>query len=101
MLSIMNLKKVKCICEQLCIIIFLLIILNIIGRIFLNLLFDIFSIVSNNVRNIIFGFLTDLYKIASTILVLIHIFRIRYLDYYNIICNKKQKEIHKYCGKKQ
>ena len=95
MFSNMSLKeKVKCIIEQVIIIFVLFIASNIILEVFRNLIFQLFNFLPSHaniiIQNILAAILSIVCVIASFIIV-IHIFKTRYLDYYNNINNDKEK----------
>lgn len=80
--------KIKCIIEQLFIILVLFIILAIIGGIGSSIVSSIFSFLPYRIYNIIHSILGGLYTLISVIIIVIlisHIFKIRYLDYYEIV----------------
>ena len=89
MFSSMKFKqKIKCIIEQLLIIVFLIIIFLIIGAVLSGLASSILNYLPYNIYNIIINILSNLYSVACFILgliLLLHIFKTRYLDYYEII----------------
>lgn len=90
MLSSMKFKdKLKCLVEQIFIIFFLLIIFSIIEGIGSNIIFGIIGEFSNNnVFYVIRGILEGIYTILALIIgiaVLLHIFKVRYLDYFEVV----------------
>ena len=96
MFSVMRFRdRLKCLLENfiMCVIIFVvfLVLSAIGGHIFANA----FGFLSNNVfiiiRNFLESFLTVLYIIIS-VTVLLHIFKVRYLDYYEIVKEKNNEE---------
>lgn len=87
--SSMKLKqKIKCIIEQLFIGGFLALIMLIVGAILLSFIQDIVGILPDDINYAIYQIFYDLYIIACLILgicLLLHIFKVRYLDYYDIV----------------
>ena len=86
--------KLKCIFEQFIIGILLFIIFLIIGSIGTFIISNIFDILPYNIYSLIFSLLEGLYIIVSiiiSIVILLHIFKIRYLDYYIIVKNVKEE----------
>lgn len=84
--------RFKCIFEQFIIIALLLIIFAIINVILSNALFSIIYILPSNVYNIFSSIFNGIYLIialALSIILLIHIFKVRYLDYY-VSVNEKE-----------
>lgn len=84
--------RFKCIFEQFIIIALLLIIFAIINVILSNALFSIIYILPSNVYNVFSSIFNGIYLIialALTIILLIHIFKVRYLDYY-VSVNEKE-----------
>ena len=92
--SNMNFKsKMKCIFEEI-IIILLLIIISVIGFNFIDFLFDsIFSFIPDKYYYYVNGIIDSIiivFFVISSIIVFLHIFKTRYLDYYS----KLKKEIN-------
>lgn len=89
MFSSMNLKqKLKCIFEQLIIITFITIILLILGSILSTISYNLFSFIPSNIYYPFHRILEALYLIFCLILsitLVLHIFKVRYLDYFKII----------------
>jgi len=89
MFSSMKFKqKVKFILEQLFIMSMILLVLLIIGVIGSWLIIDIFSFLPNDVYHIIYTIIKDIYIISGLILsflLILYIFKTRYLDYYVFI----------------
>lgn len=80
--------RFKCIIEQFIIICLLLLIFVIIGAIGSNILYGLIVGFSYNIRHGIYSICSSIYLIFSCILGLIlwiHIFKVRYLDYYVIV----------------
>ena len=96
MFTRMKLKnKIKCIIEQLIIITILTILFLIIGSIGLYLLRELTSILPYTISSIIETLIKSIYLIlglVTSIILIVHIFKIRYLDYY-IIIDEKQNNI--------
>ena len=81
-------SKFKCLFEQLIIGIILLIICLIIGSIGENLLYSTIDIMPDKIFTImrsIFNFVYILFAITSSVVIMVHIFKTRYLDYYDKI----------------
>lgn len=95
MFSIMKFKeKIKCLFEQLVIIGILFIVFGIIGTICGNILRNIITIFPDKIYYTIYSLFESIYIIIALILgivLLLHIFKVRYLDYYDIV--KSQEEI--------
>ncbi len=85
--SNMNFKsKIKCLIEQSIIILILIIISAIIVEAGYTICFNLVGFLPNNIRYIINNFLNSiliLFCIISSIIILTHIFKTRYLDYYD------------------
>ena len=85
--SNMNFKsKIKCLIEQSIIILILIIISAIIVEAGYTICFNLVGFLPNKIRYIINNFLNSvliLFCIISSIIILTHIFKIRYLDYYD------------------
>ncbi|MCI9063758.1 MAG: helix-turn-helix transcriptional regulator [Clostridia bacterium] len=100
MLTAMSFKeKVKCFIEQAIIIIFLVAIFAIIGTIGSSLLSGLFRGIHSNIYFIIRNILETIYIILALFMgvtIFLHIFKIRYLDYYEIIKedSKENNEIN-------
>lgn len=96
MFTRMRLKnKIKCIIEQLIIITILTIFFLIIGSIGLYVLRELTSILPYTISSIIETLIKSIYLIlglVTSIILIVHIFKIRYLDYY-IIIDEKQNNI--------
>lgn len=97
--------RVKCIIEQILIVCALAIILSIIGGIGNSILTGFTHILPTHIKTVIHSILESIYLIISFILVmilLIHIFKTRYLDYYiNVKEEKKDESINTDKKKKQ
>lgn len=96
-----NLKsKCKCLFEQLVIGTILLVTCLIIGSIGDGLLYSINDIIPDKIFSIIhslFNFVYVLFAITSSVVIMVHIFKTRYLDYYDKIKNEitdEQKEVY-------
>ena len=89
MLSCMTFKqKIKCFLEQGLLIIFLICLFAIIGAIGSEILYGLIGCLPNSIYYAIRSVLSSIYIILAFIVgvtVLLHIFKIRYLDYYEII----------------
>ena len=80
--------KCKCILEQFIIACIMIILFLIIGDIGFNVLYGLISMFPDNAINIITSIFSSIYSIFSLIfgiILLIHIFKVRYLDYYVIV----------------
>lgn len=103
MFSCMNYKnKIKCILEQV-IVVFILVLLSLIfyevGNFILS---SILKFLPIKIYNVINGFFELIYLIICLIfsfIILIHIFKIRYLDYYEIV--RKEKDIDESVGEEE
>lgn len=91
----MNLKsKVKCIIEQLILASILLIIFLIVGEI-IGELTHYLSILPDRIYHVIRSFIEGVYILASfiiSIIIIVHIFKVRYLNYYNETKNKSKEK---------
>jgi len=88
--------KIKCIVEQLICIGILLVIFGIIGIIGDSILYKLIGGLPNKVYYLINNIFESMYLIISFgigVIVLLHIFKVRYLDYYEIIKEKEIKDI--------
>lgn len=89
MFSNMKFKDIaKCIFEQLIIIILILILESVLGTLLSNLFRNLLFFLGNHAYNICFQILQALYSIFCIIVgmvIVLHIFKVRYLDYYKII----------------
>ena len=84
-------SKMKCLIEQVLIILFLVIVGSIIGSILESVFYGLISFLPEKVFYAIFHILKSIYILGYLILsvaILVHIFKTRYLDYYT----KKEKE---------
>ena len=92
MLENMNLKeKLKCFMEQIIVSIFLIIIFSIIGAISSNILSGLLGGISNRIYN----FFESIYLILALILgitIILHVFKIRYLDYFEIVRDNEEND---------
>lgn len=83
--SMRLIEKIKCILEMGFILLLIIIIYLIIGTLLYQLLFGVFQLLPNYIYNItqkIGAFLYSLFSLAVGAIVFIHIFKIRYLDYF-------------------
>ena len=99
MFSNMSFKsKCKCLFEQLIIGIILIIICLIVGSVGESLLYSTIDIMPDKIYAImrsIFNFVYILFAITSSVVIMVHIFKTRYLDYYDKIkkdCSNESKE---------
>lgn len=97
MFSSFNFKqKIKCLFEQGVIIGILLLLFLILGSIFSSIIQNIFGILPMNIYHFIYYLFADIYIIVALIIgivLVLHIFKIRYLDYYIIIKNEDNASI--------
>lgn len=98
MFSSMKFKqKIKCLFEQVIIICILLIIFTIIGSICSNLVNHMLNIIPlYSVHSIIYNILEGIYGIIAFVLgviLVLHIFKIRYLDYYVVVDNNNIEDV--------
>ena len=87
--------KVKCVIEQLFILLVLFIIFVIVGAIGSSIVSSIFGFLPYRMYNMVFNILEGLYMLGSiiiTVVLIAHIFKIRYLDYYEIVEETKDDE---------
>lgn len=86
-------SKLKCIFENIFYIIVLVIGLFISNSIINTIIYKIFSVLPRKVYLIVSGVLSSLFLIVFIIIagvILIHLFKVRYLDYYNKVKNTKE-----------
>ena len=89
-------EKIKCIIEQIIIIFILFIASNLILEVFRNLIFQLFNFLpseANIVVENISGAILAIVCVIASVIIVIHVFKIRYLDYYNTIKNDKEEII--------
>ena len=94
--------KVKCLFEQLVLIGILVAIFAIIGSVGANVVYNIFG--NLGIYKLVNGLFEGLFIIAAwviSIALLAHIFKVRYLDYYEIVDSKEEKKEEKIEIKKQ
>ena len=91
---------IKCLLEQGLIVLILLMVFGILGSIGSTIVSSIFGMLPYGVYHAIFGLLDSIYIILATIIsitIIVHIFKIRYLDYYEIeekeVEDKKEKVV--------
>jgi len=85
--------KVKCLFEQFVVGCLLFILFIIVGAICSEVLYGLLSIFPYQITNIIYSICSSIYSIFSLVLgiiLLIHIFKVRYLDYYVIVREKEE-----------
>lgn len=85
--------KVKCLVEQSVVILSLLLICIILGGIMSSVVGSIFAFAHGNFYYIIYGILKGIYIfmcLIFSIIIIAHIFKIRYLDYYKIVENNTE-----------
>lgn len=96
MLSNMKFKqKIKCIVEQLVVGFVLLLIFLLIGAIGGSVIFGIFGSITEDVYYVIENILQSVYIVFAVVVgvtILLHIFKIRYLDYYEIVKENSEEE---------
>ena len=94
MFSSMKFKnKLGCIIEQILIIVFLHLAFNLIGSICENILADILYFLPSGAYHYAIKFFGAIYTLATIILgaiLLLYIFKIRYLDYYEVVDNEEK-----------
>lgn len=99
MLSAMKLRmKLKCIFEQILISIFLVAVFFVIGAIGEKVLYGIIGSFPSTLYRIINNLLCSVYIVLSLvvgIIIILHIFKVRYLDYYEIIKDDVSDEVEK------
>lgn len=89
-------EKCKCIFEQLIIILILFIISIILGGILTSAITSLLNLLPNIVNTIIYGILKGIYifiYLVFTIIIVIYIFKIRYLDYYEFATSEELNNI--------
>ena len=89
-------EKIKCLFEQFVIIISMVIVFAMVGAFFNSMLWSLNEFLSSRIFELIHHILEDIYFIICFILGVIlelHIFKVRYLDYYTIIKEDNKKEI--------
>lgn len=96
MITSMSFKqKMKCLVEEVITVIVLLCIFGIIGGICSNILSNIFYGINTTAFRIIGNILESVYGIAALIIgttIFLHIFKVRYLDYYEFVKEEKNPE---------
>ena len=97
--SMKIIDKIKCILEMLFIIFTLYLISSGLGLLLYNTVFKIIDFLPNNIYSFLYNFTKTIYIIIALIIsfiITIHLFKIRYLDYYITVEDKnvttKQKE---------
>ena len=86
-------QKIKCLIEQLIIILILFIVSNVILEVFRMLIFQLFNFLPSNINVIIQNVMDAIIGIVciiASIIIVINVFKTRYLDYYNNIKNDKE-----------
>ncbi len=81
-------ERIKCLFEQSLISIILVVIFFIIALVFSNLFSALFDVLPYGVYRVIYDLCSSLYVIVASIIgfvILFHVFKIRYLDYYEIV----------------
>jgi len=89
-------QKVKCIFEQLLILGIITLILVVVGVLGEAIVSSLFSFLPINFYYFIFNVIEAIYLTASIILaiiLLLHIFKVRYLDYYNVVSLSRKADI--------
>lgn len=101
----MNFKqRFKCLIEQIIIGFFIFMIFLIIGAIASSVISGLFGGISYNIYYIIRNILSSIYIVFAVVIgvtVLLHIFKIRYLDYYEIVNEDNDEEVEKSNEEKQ
>lgn len=88
-------EKLKCLFEQFVILLSMIIIFAIIGSVFDSILWNLSDVISSRIFELILSILRVIYLIICLILGVIlelHIFKVRYLDYYTIIKEDSKKK---------
>ena len=97
MFSSMRFKeKIKCLFEQCVISLILFLVLLVIGAVFSELVWSILQVLPDSLYYPIYNILKVLYIIAALVVgsaVLLHIFKTRYLDYYEIVKENKEEVV--------
>jgi len=97
-------NKLGCIMEQWLIILCMYIVFKIIGNIGENIISNMLSFLPTNVYKYGIRFIESIYALAAVVLgviLLLHIFKTRYLDYYEIVKKDTLKEQNKEESKKE
>lgn len=100
-------QKIKCIFEQVIVAIIIWIAIAILELILGSIFSGIFSWLPSSIYGIMVRIFDSLYLVLGFvvgIVILLHIFKIRYLDYYDIVEEKEEmieKEVQKDCNNKQ
>ncbi len=102
--SMKIIDKIKCILEMLFIIFTLYLISSGLGLLLYNIVFKIIDFLPNNIYSFLYNFTKTIYIIIALIIsfiITIHLFKIRYLDYYitvedkNVTTKQKEEEYNK------
>lgn len=97
-------EKIKCLFEQFVIIISMIIVFAIVGAMVSSILWSFNDILSSRIFDFIFYIIKDIYFIICFILGVIlelHIFKVRYLDYYTIIKEDNKNKISEISDEKE
>lgn len=99
MFSSMNWQtKIKCILEQLIIGGVIALVLFFIGAVVLSIVSSILIVFPDRVYYLLYNIISDIYSVFCLILgviLLVHIFKVRYLDYYVIFCDNNNGDEEK------
>ena len=88
-------QQLKCLTEQFCVGVCLLVIFILIGVIASSVISGIFGKLPSDVYYVIRGILESIYTVLALVvgtMILLHIFKIRYLDYYEIVKEEGKEE---------
>ena len=78
-------EKIKCLLEQLTIALTILIVGNVIGIVLSRIVREILSILPSSLFHLLYSLVTSAYSLSFfiiSVIVILHVFKIRYLDYY-------------------
>lgn len=88
-------ERIKCLIEQFVIVTILLIIFIVFRNTILDMIIRIIYLLPNNISNILFTIINTIFDIIAFILIVIiviHTFKVRYLDYYEIVEKEETNE---------
>ena len=96
LLSSMKFKSlVKCIFEQLLLVFVFFILSAILGEVLQSVFSNIFTYLPYSIYRVIFNIFDGVYKLfafIAIIVIMLHIFKVRYLDYYTVVDKEKKEE---------
>ena len=94
MFSSMRFKDIiKCIFEQLVLFAVIAIIISIVGSLLSSVISSLISFLPSNAYNLLFGLFSNIYLLimwAIGVVIILHVFKTRYLDYYIIVDKDKE-----------